>query len=183
MSVAVQQHRQRRSPPARPDDRDVHLFATRFSVPASSRRMFDSCFTIAIPASTAVNAVNAGFKNQVATGNATAAAMDARDTYRPTPNTTSHTPSAHNNGSGNIANSAPALVAMPLPPLNFNQQVQLCPAITKTQHTICRLWSPPNIRGATNTGTNPLSASTTNTAMPGPLPSARITLVAPMLPE
>src|SRR5206468_10113941 len=107
------------------DDRDVHFLPTRVSVPANSRRMFDSCFTIAIPASTAVNAVNAGFKNQVATGNATAAATDASDTYRPTPNTTSHTPSAHSSGSGNIASNAPALVAMPLPPLNFSQHVQL----------------------------------------------------------
>ena len=39
---------------------------------------------------------------------------------------------------GNIAAKAPALVATPLPPLNFSQHVQLCPAMTAIQHTICR---------------------------------------------
>jgi len=96
----------------------------------------------------------------------------------------SHTPSAHSSGYGRNASNAPPLVAIPFPPLKLSQQVQLWPAITNKQQTICsalrlrfgKIW------GAKKTGTKPFAASISSTAMPGPLPSARITFVAPMLP-
>ena len=82
------------------------------------------------------------------------------------------------------ASNAPALVAIPFPPLNFNQQVQLWPAITATQQTICNalLSTSEKMRGAKKTGKKPLAASSRSTIMPGIFPTLRITFVAPMLP-
>src|ERR1022692_906624 len=101
---------------------------------------------------------------------ATAAPMDARDTYRPMAKMIPQTPNAQSNGTGRNASKAPALVATPLPPLNFNQHVQLWPAITEIQQMICSVvWSTlGNRRGATYTGRNPFAASSNSTARPGP---------------
>src|ERR1700722_15927129 len=117
---------------------------------------------------------------------ATAAMIDARETYRQMAKIIAQTPNAQRNGTGRNASMAPELVATPLPPLNFNQHVQLWPAITKIQQVICNVVGSTlgnwNKRGAMYTGRKPFAASINNTARPGPFPSARITLVAPILP-
>src|ERR1700722_15559685 len=104
---------------------------------------------------------------------ATAAMIDARETYRQMAKIIAQTPNAQRNGTGRNASMAPELVATPLPPLNFNQHVQLWPAITKRQQVICNATglTSGNSRGAMYTGRKPFAASSNSTARPGPLPS------------
>src|ERR1700722_11891047 len=101
---------------------------------------------------------------------ATAAMIDARETYRQMAKIIAQTPNAQRNGNGRKASMAPELVATPLPPLNFNQHVQLWPAITKMQQMICNVVRSTlgNRRGAIYTGRKPFAASINNTAKPGP---------------
>ena len=58
-----------------------------------------------------------------AIGSVTAAAMDATETYFVAIANTTQTTSAVKPTSGTHANRTPPVVATPLPPLNFSQQV------------------------------------------------------------
>src|SRR6266581_1626229 len=65
---------------------------------------------------------------QPANGSATQAEMEASETYRVKANTSTQTPKMINSAPGTSANSTPAEVAMPLPPLKCSQQVKLWPS-------------------------------------------------------
>ena len=60
-------------------------------------------------------------QNQTASGKTTAAAIDAAETYLVAQSTMAHVASAVAHPAGAHASPTPAEVAIPLPPLNFNQ--------------------------------------------------------------
>ena len=60
---------------------------------------------------------------QTVAGNATAPAMEPTDTYLVNATARMNTTRAIKSAYGASARKTPAVVAMPLPPLNFNQQV------------------------------------------------------------
>jgi len=86
-------------------------------------------------------------------------------------------------------NSTPKEVAIPLPPLNCKNGVQLWPQIEHKPNRILRFCSSKNFvlvkkKPAKNTTLiKPFNISRIKTAIPSFLPRTRIALVAPTLPE
>lgn len=85
--------------------------------------------------------------------------------------------------------NTPKVVAMPLPPLNFKNIVQLCPQIQdrpkRIRETVSEIAVIPIVRilPKKKTTTNPFRTSKSNTVIPGPLPKSLRALVAPTLPD
>jgi len=85
-------------------------------------------------------------------------------------------------------NNTPNVVAIPLPPLNPKNIVQLCPEIQLKPKIIRRTSSGKLILVVIRfpkkiTATKPLMISKTKTVIPAVLPNTRRALVAPTLPE
>lgn len=86
-------------------------------------------------------------------------------------------------------NNTPKVVAMPFPPLNLKNIVQLWPRIQHNPRMRRSVSSGINVTFKTTglpkktTATKPLRMSKTNTVIPGTLPNTRNALVAPTLPE
>ncbi len=85
--------------------------------------------------------------------------------------------------------NTPKIVAMPLPPLNPRNIVQLCPDTQlkpKIIHTISedkKLTFELKKSPKKNTAANPLKTSISNTGIPAFLPKTRKAFVAPTFPE
>src|SRR5580700_7093628 len=88
---------------------------------------------------------------------------------------------------GHTPSSAPALVATPLPPLNFRKTLKTCPKIaaqaTSIQSSVAVIVvaENPSAHPAKSVGNIPLSRSSVNTIAKYFPPSNRPTLVAPIL--
>ena len=91
-------------------------------------------------------------------------------------------PSASTKPNGQTANSAPAPLAIPIPPRDPAKIDQQWPITTHAAATIGAASVPPKL-AASHTAKYPLPISATNTIMPGIQPAARIVLVAPAWPE
>ena len=121
--------------------------------------------------------------------------IDARETILVLINTTNHVRITRANTTFIPAaltakpNNTPRVVAIPFPPLNLKNIVQLWPQMQlKPKRTRVVISEMPVILAAMilpkkNTTTNPFKISKTNTAIPAGLPNTLNALVAPTLPE
>ncbi len=135
------------------------------------------------------------FNKNMYTGNAIPLIIDARETILVIINTINHVIITKPNTIFMPVtltakpNNTPMVVAMPLPPLNLKNIVQLWPEMQqKPKRTRAVMSEIPVILAAMilpkkNTATNPFKISKTNTAIPTGLPSTLNALVAPTLPE
>jgi len=82
---------------------------------------------------------------------------------------------------GDSASATPSEVATPLPPRPRRNSVNMCPTIAAPPAAAITFAGKPK-RRPSHTGTKPLAASAASTATAQPLPIARATFVAPMLP-
>ena len=96
-------------------------------------------------------------------------------------------PSAAN---GTTAASPPTAQAIPLPPLKCRKQLNMCPSTT-ARITAAAPTPPaggaitclPTSKFSSSTGSKPLQKSSKKQILPAVLPTERVTLVAPILPE
>ena len=155
----------------------------RGSVPLSSRRMLSrwvaSSATAVITAATRVGF--GALRTAAKIGSPAAAASDARETIRQRHAAAAKMASDPRSTGGASAANAPAAVATPFPPRNFANGEKMCPEIAARATAACTAGARPN-RRATMTGKAPFAASSRSVTTPSRMPTARATLVAPMLP-
>ena len=149
---------------------------------------------------------SAGLSHKTSQGNAAAATMLPKETYRATAKTMANKRSESSRHFGASATNAPAAVATPLPPLKRSHTGNMCPrsaqkAATAASRKIVRLsiicgeesyrlagTSPtvkrrdPANHNANSNATQPFNASRIKVATASPFEPVRATLVAPMFP-
>ena len=160
----------------------LHEVVLLGSLPFSSRPMFPRC---AYTTNETANRENTTYGNGLPIAAASGirvklATSDANETSDVLNRMMANTPTTSAAVTGISANSTPAPVATPLPPLPRRNMDQLCPAITAKATTTVAVG--PTRRLAVSAATNPLATSATKTARPSPVPRTRKALVVPALP-
>src|SRR5690348_1768288 len=108
--------------------------------------------------------------------------MEPSETYRQNATTRIHISAAAPTASRDIGRKTPSAVATPLPPRNFIQHENMCPATAPSAAAIIHLAFPCIQLAAIHTAEYPFPASSSSVITPAVFPATRLTFVAPMFP-